>query len=264
MTKHEQAPNSSHEGERLAKVMARAGLCSRREAERWVADGRVSVNGKVVASPALNVGEADKVTVDGRALPQAAETRLWRYHKPAGLVVSHGDPQGRATVFEKMPAELPRVVSVGRLDINTEGLLLVTNDGTLARTLELPATGWTRRYRVRVYGRPNPDTLAGLSRGITLNGIRYGPIEARIDTEQGGNAWLTLALTEGKNREVKLVLEHLGLTVNRLIRVAFGPFQLGDLARGAVEEVPRRVLRDQLGQRLGGSLAKRPRADRRR
>ena len=263
MARQEQAAVSDG-GERLAKVMARAGLCSRREAERWVAEGRVSVNGTTVTSPALNVSEADKVVVDGRPLPQAAETRLWRYHKPPGLVVSHGDPQGRATVFEKLPAELPRVVSIGRLDINTEGLLLLTNDGGLARTLELPATGWTRRYRVRVYGRVDPEKLAGLGRGITLDGIRYGPIEARIDSEKGENLWLTVALTEGKNREVKIVLEHLGLTVNRLIRVAFGPFQLGDLARGGVEEIPRRVLRDQLGTRLGGSLSKGRNADRRR
>jgi 23S rRNA pseudouridine2605 synthase len=263
MARQEQA-TVSDSGERLAKVMARAGLCSRREAERWVADGRVSVNGRTVTSPALNVSEADKVVVDGRPLPQAAETRLWRYHKPPGLVVSHSDPQGRATVFEKLPAELPRVVSIGRLDINTEGLLLLTNDGGLARTLELPATGWTRRYRVRVYGRVDPEKLAGLGRGITLDGIHYGPIEARIDSEKGGNLWLTVALAEGKNREVKIVLEHLGLTVNRLIRVAFGPFQLGDLARGGVEEIPRRVLRDQLGTRLGGSLAKGRDADRRR
>ena len=265
MAKQDQAPTpETAGGERLAKVMARAGLCSRREAERWIADGRVGVNGKAVTSPALNVSEADRVTVDGRPLPQAAETQLWRYHKPPGLVVSHSDPQGRPTVFDKMPAELPRVVSIGRLDINTEGLLLLTNDGALARMLELPATGWTRRYRVRVYGRVDPARLESLGRGITLGGIRYGPIEARIDSEKGGNLWLTVALTEGKNREVKIVLEHLGLTVNRLIRIAFGPFQLGDLTRGAVEEIPRRVLRDQLGQRLGGSLAKGPHADRRR
>ena len=264
MKKPKETPAPDYAGERLAKVMARAGLCSRREAERWVADGRVSVNGRTVTSPALNVSEADRVVVDGRPLPEAADTRLWRYHKPAGLLVSHSDPQGRPTVFEKLPPELPRVVSIGRLDINTEGLLLITNDGELARTLELPATGWTRRYRVRVYGRPDPERLASLARGITLDAIRYGPIEATIDSEKGGNAWLTMTLTEGKNREIKLVLEHLGLTVNRLIRVAFGPFQLGDLARGAVEEIPRRVLRDQLGQRLGGALAKGPHADRRR
>ncbi len=264
MKKPKETPAPDHAGERLAKVMARAGLCSRREAERWVADGRGSVNGRTVTSPALNVSDADRVVVDGRPLPEAADTRLWRYHKPAGLLVSHSDPQGRPTVFEKLPPELPRVVSIGRLDINTEGLLLITNDGELARTLELPATGWTRRYRVRVYGRPDPERLASLARGITLDSIRYGPIEATIDSEKGGNAWLTMTLTEGKNREIKLVLEHLGLTVNRLIRVAFGPFQLGDLARGAVEEIPRRVLRDQLGQRLGGALAKGPHADRRR
>ena len=264
MAKTEQAPVSDHAGERLAKVMARAGLCSRREAERWVEEGRVSVNGKTITSPALNVSGADKVVVDGRPLPEAGDTRLWRYHKPPGLVVSNSDPQGRPTVFEKLPPELPRVVSIGRLDINTEGLLLFTNDGALARTLELPATGWTRRYRVRAYGRVDPEALANLSRGVTLKGIRYGPIEARIDSEKGGNLWLTVSLAEGKNREVKIVLEHLGLTVNRLIRLAFGPFQLGDLARGAVEEIPRRVLRDQLGQRLGGSLAKGPHADRRR
>lgn len=264
MAKPEKAPVPDRGGERLAKVMARAGLCSRREAERWVQEGRVSVNGKTVTSPALNVSDADKVVVDGRPLPEAGDTRLWRYHKPPGLVVSNADPQGRPTVFEKLPPELPRVVSIGRLDINTEGLLLLTNDGALARTLELPATGWTRRYRVRAYGRVDPEALASLSRGITLKGIRYGPIEARIDSEKGGNLWLTVSLAEGKNREVKIVLEHLGLTVNRLIRLAFGPFQLGDLARGGVDEIPRRVLRDQLGQRLGGPLVKGPHADRRR
>jgi 23S rRNA pseudouridine2605 synthase len=235
-------------GERIAKVMARAGLCSRREAERWIAEGRVAVNARTLDSPALTVGENDVITVDGKPLPQRPQARLWRYHKPEGLVTTHRDPEGRPTVFERLPKELGRVISVGRLDIASEGLLLLTNSGTLARRLELPSTGWTRRYRVRVFGTVNEKGLAGLSKGITVDGVRYGPVQAGIDAASGSNTWLTLSLKEGKNREIRRVLEHLGLQVNRLIRVGYGPFQLGNLQRGEVEEVQRRVIRDQLGK----------------
>jgi 23S rRNA pseudouridine2605 synthase len=240
----------SKTGERIAKVMARAGLCSRREAEAWIAAGRVAVNGETIASPARDVTANDRITVDGAPLPGRERTRLFLYHKPRGLLTSHADARGRATIFAALPAGLPRLISVGRLDLNTEGLLLLTNDGGLARTLELPATGWLRRYRVRAHGRVRQDDLDRLRAGITIEGIRYGAIEARLEREQGANAWLTFAMREGKNREVKNVLGHLGLAVNRLIRVSFGPFQLGDLPEGAVEEVPTRVLRDQLSERI--------------
>jgi len=237
-------------GERVAKVMARAGLCSRREAEAWIAAGRVAVNGTTIASPALNVGAGDTVTVDGRPLPTRERTRLYLYHKPRGLVTSHADPQGRRTIFAALPPNLPRLVSVGRLDLNTEGLLLLTNDGGLARVLELPQTGWLRRYRVRAHGRVAPADLAALRAGIEIDGVRYGPIEATLDRQQGSNVWLTFAIREGKNREVRNVLGHLGLEVNRLIRVSFGPFQLGDLREGGIEEVKTRHLREQLGERI--------------
>jgi 23S rRNA pseudouridine2605 synthase len=239
---------SGFAGERIAKVIARAGLCSRRDAERMIGDGRVTLNGKPLTSPAVNVSETDVIAIDGKSLPQKQQSRLWRYHKPAGLVVSHRDPEGRPTVFEAVAKELPRVVSIGRLDLNTEGLLLLTNDGELARLLELPATGWVRRYRVRVHGSPDPAALAGLAGGISIEGVHYGPIEASVDKIQGSNAWLTFAIREGKNREVKKVCEHLGLQVSRLIRTSFGPFQLGDLERGAIAEVPARVLAEQLGR----------------
>ncbi len=237
-------------GERIAKAIARGGLCSRREAEAWIRAGRVAVNGEVIVSPALNVTESDRVTVDGAPLPQRERTRLFLYHKPRGLVTTHADPQGRPTVFASLPKNLPRLISVGRLDANTEGLLLLTNDGGLARALELPATGWLRRYRVRAHGRVRPEQLAALREGITIGGIRYGAIEARLDREQGSNVWLTFAMREGKNREVKNVLGHLGLSVNRLIRLSFGPFQLGELPEGAIEEVRTRHLREQLGERV--------------
>lgn len=246
----------SQKGERIAKVMARAGLCSRREAERWIAEGRVTVNGRVLDSPAALVSETDDVRVDGKPLAPPERTRLWRYHKPAGLVTTHRDEKGRKTVFDALPPTLPRVISVGRLDLNSEGLLLLTNDGALARRLELPATGWVRRYRVRVHGKPDAASLAALAKGVTIDGVAYGPIEAKLDRVRGSNAWVTVALREGKNREVRRVFEHLGLPVTRLIRVAYGPFQLGALPRGAVEEVPGKVLKEQLG---GDS-----RADRRR
>lgn len=242
---------------RIAKAMARAGLCSRREAERWIADGRVSVNGRVLKTPAFDVATSDKVLVDGKPLPTTDIPRLWRYHKPKGLVTTHSDPQGRETVFSKLPPELPRVVSIGRLDVTTEGLLLLTNDGGLARHMELPSTGWLRRYRVRAKGRVSPDELAKLASGVTVDGVVYGPVEASIDSVQGANMWLTIAIREGKNREVRNILAYLGLTVNRLIRVSFGPFQLLDLTPGAVEQVKRRTLIEQLGpevaQRLGMS-----------
>jgi 23S rRNA pseudouridine2605 synthase len=237
-------------GERIAKVIARAGLASRREAEAWIAAGRVAVNGEPIASPARNVTAADRVTVDGEPLPVRERTRLFLYHKPRGLLTTHADPGGRPTIFSVLPKGLPRLISVGRLDLNTEGLLLLTNDGGLARTLELPATGWLRRYRVRAHGRVTQVELDRLRAGITIDGIRYGSVEATVDRVQGSNVWLTFAIREGKNREVKNVLGHLGLSVNRLIRVSFGPFQLGELAVGAIEEVKTRTLREQLGARV--------------
>jgi 23S rRNA pseudouridine2605 synthase len=234
-------------GERIAKVMARAGLASRREAEAWIAAGRVAVNGAAIASPALNVTARDRITVDGQPLPRRARTRLFLHNKPRGLVTTHSDPQGRDTIFRALPKHLPRLISIGRLDINTEGLLLLTNDGGLARVLELPATGWLRRYRVRALGRVTQEALDGLAQGVTIGGVRYGPIEATLDREQGANVWLTFAIKEGKNREVRKVLEHLGLKVNRLIRLSYGPFELGDLDDGAVAEVETAELRDTLG-----------------
>lgn len=242
--------NNQPPSERIAKAIARAGLCSRREAEAWIGAGRVAVNGAVISSPALNVGEDDTITVDGEPLPEAERTRLFLYHKPRGLVTTHADPQGRPTIFGRLPKTLPRLLSIGRLDMNTEGLLLLTNDGGLARVLELPATGWLRRYRVRAHGKIAQERLDTLRRGITIDGIRYGPIEAQLEREQGSNVWLVFAIREGKNREVKNVLGHLGLAVNRLIRVSFGPFQLGDLPEGAIEEVRTRHLREQLGERI--------------
>jgi 23S rRNA pseudouridine2605 synthase len=238
-------------GERIAKVIARAGLTSRREAEDWIAAGRVAVNGAVIASPALNVTERDRISVDGEPLPAREHTRLFLYNKPRGLMTTHADPQGRPTIFQKLPANLPRLISVGRLDFNTEGLLLLTNDGALARALELPATGWLRRYRVRAHGSVAQDKLDALRGGVTISGIHYAAIEATLERVQGSNLWLGFAIREGKNREVRNVLGHLGLTVTRLIRVSFGPFQLGEVAEGAVEEVPTHVLREELGERLG-------------
>ncbi|MEM1401410.1 MAG: pseudouridine synthase, partial [Pseudomonadota bacterium] len=220
--------------QRIAKIIARAGLASRREAEAWITAGRVSVNGQTLESPAHTVTATDTILVDGNPLPDAAPPRLWRYHKPAGLITTRSDPQGRETVFDKLPPGLPRVLTVGRLDLNSEGLLLLTNDGAVSRHLEMPSTGWSRRYRVRVFGTVDEKALAGLAQGCKVSGIQYGPIEARLERQIRGNAWLQVMLREGKNREVRKVLESLGLTVNRLIRVAYGPFQLGNLAKGAV------------------------------
>jgi 23S rRNA pseudouridine2605 synthase len=251
---HKAAPRNGQEaGERIAKVMARAGLCSRREAEAWIGEGRVALNGVALTNPAVNVRRDDKITIDGAPLADRARTRLFLFHKPRGLVTTARDPQGRPTIFdylrEHWPAG-PRVVSVGRLDINSEGLLLLTNDGGLARVLELPTTGWVRRYRVRAKGETKQAILDRLRDGLTIDGVKYAGIEATLDRVPGANSWLTMALREGKNREIKRVLEHIGLQVNRLIRLSFGPFQLGLLAEGAVEEVRTRVLRDQLGPAL--------------
>jgi 23S rRNA pseudouridine2605 synthase len=244
------APRAIKDAERIAKVIARAGLGSRREAEAWIAAGRVAVNGAVINSPALNVTAGDRIQVDGVPLPVKERTRLFLYNKPAGLVTTSADPQGRPTIFGALPKNLPRLVSVGRLDLNTEGLLLLTNDGGLARALELPQTGWLRRYRVRAHGRIAQPQLDALRGGVTVDGVQYGPVEATVDREQGANVWLTFAIREGKNREVRNVLRHLGLQVNRLIRVSFGPFQLGELASGAVEEVRTRILREQIGEHI--------------
>jgi 23S rRNA pseudouridine2605 synthase len=237
-------------GERIAKAMARAGLCSRRDSEEWIAAGRVAVNGKPIASPAVNVTSRDRITIDGRPMPRRERTRLFLYNKPVGLVTTSADPQGRPTVFDALPEGLPRLMSVGRLDIGTEGLLLLTNDGGLARVLELPDTQWPRVYRVRAHGRVSQAELDRLRDGISIEGVNYGLIEATLDREQGTNVWLTFAIREGKNREVRNVLGHLGLQVNRLIRVAFGPFELGDLREGGVEEVETAALRAQLGESI--------------
>ncbi len=223
--------------------MAGAGLCSRREAESWIADGRVKVNGKKILSPALNVTEKDAVVVDGKLLQARDETKLWLYHKPSGLVTTHKDPEGRRTVFEALPKTMPRVISIGRLDLNSEGLLLLTNDGTLARKLELPSTGWIRKYRVRVYGNITTSMLAEMRKGVSVDGINYGGIEAVVDSTKGGNSWLTVSLREGKNREIRKVFEHFGCTVNRLLRLSYGPFLLGSLEKGEVKEVTQKVLK---------------------
>jgi len=240
-------PEKTSKPERIAKVIARAGLCSRREAERWIADGRVKLDGKVLESPAVTVTAANQIIVDGEPLPGAEAQKVWRYHKPAGLLTTHNDPEGRPNLFDSLPENMPRVISIGRLDLSSEGLLLLTNDGELARELELPASGWLRRYRVRIHGRPDAKTLGDLINGVTVDGIRYKSIEAELDRQQGANAWLTVSLIEGKNREIRRVMEHLGWTVSRLIRISYGPFQLGSLAKGEVEEVRGKVLKDQLG-----------------
>ncbi len=234
-------------GDRIAKVIARAGIASRREAERMIESGRVTVNGTKIDRAALNVTDKDKITVDGRPLDAPDPPRLWLYHKPTGLVTTNRDEKGRTTIFDELPDDLPRVMSVGRLDINSEGLLLLTNDGGVKRKLELPATGWLRKYRVRVNGRPTDASFAPLRKGLTLEGEKFQPMTVTLDRQQGANAWVTVAIREGKNREVRRAMEAVGLTVNRLIRTSYGPFQLGQLKPGAVEEIRPRILRDQLG-----------------
>ncbi len=235
---------------RIAKAIAAAGLCSRREAERWIEAGRVSVNGKKLDTPAFTVTPGDTVIVDDKPLPRPEGVRLWRYHKPKGLMTTHSDPEGRRTVFDALPKDMPRVISIGRLDYATEGLLLLTTSGDLARHMELPKTGWLRRYRVRAKGTVTQDALDKLKDGVEIDGVRYNGIEAQLDRGQGANVWLTMGLREGKNREVKRVAAHLGLDVNRLIRISFGPFALGDLPAGQVEEIKPRILADQLGAKL--------------
>ena len=244
------APAAKKPGERIAKIVARAGLCSRRDAEDWITQGRVAVNGRVINSPALDITPNDVVTIDGRPLPAPERTRLFMFHKPRGLMTTHADPEGRPTVFDNLPEGLPRLISIGRLDFNTEGLLLLTNDGGLARTLELPDTGWLRRYRVRAHGEVTQAQLDELRNGVEVDGIKYGSIDAQLERDKGANVWLVFAIREGKNREVRNVLAHLGLEVNRLIRISYGPFQLGEIEEGQVEEVKTRVLREQLGEKI--------------
>lgn len=234
-------------GDRIAKVLSRAGVASRREAERMIEDGRVSVNGKVITSPALNITGSERIVVDGKPLKPAEPARLWLYHKPTGLVTTERDEKDRPTVFGALPEDMPRVMSVGRLDLNSEGLLLLTNDGELKRKLELPSTGWLRKYRVRINGTASEATLDKLREGIEVEGVQYQPMIVNFDRQVGANAWLTISIREGKNREIRRALAGIGATVNRLIRVSYGPFQLGALKPGEVEEVRRRVLRDQLG-----------------
>jgi 23S rRNA pseudouridine2605 synthase len=236
-------------GDRIAKVIARAGVCSRRDAEKLIAAGRVAVNGETIHSPALNITPDQVVWVDGKPLAEPERPRLWRYHKPSGLVTTHRDPEGRPTVFQNLPKTLPRVMSIGRLDVNSEGLLLLTNDGALARRMELPAAGWTRKYRVRLFGKVGQTDLDRLAEGVTIAGVKYGPVIADLERAKGMYAWASVSLTEGKNREVKRLMEFLGLKVARLIRIQYGPFHLGQLAEGAAEEIPARTWKDMLGER---------------
>lgn len=240
----------SAKGERIAKRLARAGVCSRRDAERWIAEGRVMLNGKLLETPAVLVTDADKIVVDGRQIGDAPATRLWRYHKPSGLVTSHRDEQGRDTIFQHLPSDMPRVISVGRLDLNSEGLLLLTNDGALSRHLELPATGWSRQYRVRAFGRVGDGMIRLLAKGVTVEGVHYGPIKVEVERQQGSNVWLKMTLHEGKNREIRRVLSHFNVEVNRLIRLSYGPFHLAKLPIGGVEEVEPKALENALGKFL--------------
>jgi 23S rRNA pseudouridine2605 synthase len=245
-------------GERIAKVIARSGVCSRRDAEKLILEGKVSVDGQRITSPALNVSPEQSIRVSGKPIQGAAETRLWLYYKPLGLITSHRDEAGRPTVFDALPKDMPRVISVGRLDLNTEGLMLLTNDGALARHMELPSTGWRRRYRVRIYGPASPEALAKLAKGVTVEGVRYGPVEVTLEKageKQGKdakNVWAMVSITEGKNREIRKVFEHIGCKVSRLIRIAYGPFQLGTLKPGDVRAVPHKMLAEQLGKKLKG------------
>ena len=238
---------NAEKGQRIAKVVARAGVCSRRDAERYIAQGRIAVNGQVLTTPAFVVTSKDVITVDSKPLPVKERTRVWRYYKPAGLITSHKDPEGRPTVFASLPDTMPRVISVGRLDLNSEGLLLLTNDGELARRIELPSTGWIRRYRVRIHGDMTPDIMEKLARGVTVEGVRYAGVQVVVDKKQGTNTWLTVSLKEGKNREIRRLMESFGLKVTRLIRVSYGPFQLGVLPEGGIDEINGKVLKEQIG-----------------
>ena len=236
--------------ERIAKFMARSGVCSRREAEKLIKQKRVTVNGETVETPAFNVEGDEKILLDGEKLPQVQLTRVWLYHKPTGLITTHKDTQNRATVFDNLPAGMPRVISVGRLDLNSEGLLLLTNDGELARTLELPQNGWSRRYKVRVYGKVSKNKLAELEKGVEIEGVRYGAVKVELESQNGANSWLQVTLNEGKNREIRKLMKYIGLEVARLIRLSYGPFQLGSLKKGEVKEVPQKVLKEQLGDKF--------------
>lgn len=233
--------------ERLAKFMARSGVCSRRQAEEYIQQKRVTVNGEIVESPAFNVTGDEKILFDGEKLPEIQQTRLWLYHKPTGLVTTHKDEKERPTVFDNLPAGMPRVISVGRLDLNSEGLLLLTNNGELSRKLELPSNGWLRRYKVRVHGVVDGKKLKALLKGTVIDGVEYGPVRAEIESTQGSNSWLLVTLSEGKNREIRKVMKSIGLDVARLIRLSYGPFQLGSLKKGEAREVPAKVLKEQLG-----------------
>lgn len=236
--------------ERLAKFMARSGVCSRRDAEELIKQKRVTVNGEIIDTPAYNVEGTEKILLDGEKLPEIEQTRLWLYHKPAGLLTTHKDTEARATVFEHLPIGLPRVISVGRLDLNSEGLLLLTNNGELSRKLELPENGWSRRYKVRVHGFVNKNKLADLAKGATIDGINYGPVKVELESQNGTNSWLVVTLSEGKNREIRKLMKSIGLEVARLIRLSYGPFQLGSLKKGEVREVPQKVLKEQLGSKI--------------
>lgn len=236
--------------ERLAKFMARSGVCSRRDAEELIKQKRVTVNGEIIDTPAYNVEGTEKILLDGEKLPEIEQTRLWLYHKPVGLLTTHKDTEARATVFEHLPIGLPRVISVGRLDLNSEGLLLLTNNGELSRKLELPENGWSRRYKVRVHGFVNKNKLADLAKGATVDGINYGPVKVELESQNGTNSWLVVTLSEGKNREIRKLMKSIGLEVARLIRLSYGPFQLGSLKKGEVREVPQKVLKEQLGSKI--------------
>ncbi|MBQ9271013.1 MAG: rRNA pseudouridine synthase [Alphaproteobacteria bacterium] len=236
--------------ERIAKFMARSGVCSRRQAEELIKQKRVSVNGVLIESPAFNVDGDEKILLDGEKLPAIEQTRLWLYHKPVGLLTTHKDTDNRPTVFENLPPEMPRVISVGRLDLNSEGLLLLTNSGELSRKLELPANGWSRRYKIRVHGKVEPKKLAELEKGVTIDGVQYGKVKIELESQNGSNSWLLITLNEGKNREVRKLMKSIGLEVARLIRLSYGPFQLGSLKKGEVKEVPQKVLKEQLGDKL--------------
>ncbi len=236
--------------ERLAKFMARSGVCSRRDAEELIKQKRVTVNGEIVDTPAFNVEGNEKILLDGEKLPEIEQTRLWLYHKPAGLLTTHKDTEARATVFDHLPAGMPRVISVGRLDLNSEGLLLLTNNGELSRKLELPENGWSRRYKVRVHGFVNKKKLEDLAKGTVVDGINYGSVKAELESQNGTNSWLIVTLNEGKNREIRKLMKSIGLEVARLIRLSYGPFQLGSLKKGEVREVPQKVLKEQLGSKV--------------